>query len=143
LLTAHLKLWLAGAAALAALTALAFTRDIAQGTGLIVATLAAGAGYLIRDVNDEARTLPTICQAYASLIEAHFEEMNDSLSDAELGRLLALAPAIAEGREPEAIGARARTRSRRCQIFAITCTCCRPIWSATSGNGGSVEATCS
>jgi hypothetical protein len=107
LLTNHLKLWLAFAAAIAALTILVFARDIAQGSGLIVATLAAGAGYLIRDVNDEARTLRTICQAYASLIEAHFEEINDSLSDAELERLLALAPAIAQGREPESIGARA------------------------------------
>jgi hypothetical protein len=106
LLTTNLKLWLACAAALAASTMLAFARDIAQGSGLIVATLAAGAGYLIRDVNDEARTLRTICQAYASLIEVHFEEINDALSDAELERLLALAPAIAEGREPESIGAR-------------------------------------
>lgn len=107
MLTTSVKLWLAFVAVVAAVLVLAFVPNIAQGTGLIVATLAAGAGYLVRDVNDETRTLRTICQAYAALIEAHFEEINDSLSDAELERMLALAPAIADGREPEAIGARA------------------------------------
>ena len=47
-----------------------------------------------------------ITDPHLPLIEAHFEEISDSLSDAELERMLALAPAIANGTEPESIGAR-------------------------------------
>ena len=106
MLTANLKMGLAGAAILVAAIVLFADRTIVQGTGLIVATLAAGAGWLVRDANEEARTLKSICQAYAALIETQFEEISDALSDAELERFLELAPRIMDGSEPEAIGKR-------------------------------------
>ncbi len=108
MLTAHLKLWLAFVAIGAGLIILIVDRTIQQGTGLIVATLAAGAGWLIRDAIEGERTLHTICQAYASLIETHFEEVSESLSDAEIDRFLALAPAIAAGIQAESVGSRAQ-----------------------------------
>ena len=106
MLTSGVKIWLAVVACLVALLLLFFARDIQQGTGLIIATLAAGAGYLVRDINDEARKVRSICQAHAALIEAHFEEISDALSHSELARMLAMAPAIAGGTEPEAIGSK-------------------------------------
>lgn len=106
MLTSSLKLYLAGVAVLIALVVLLADRTIAQGTGLIVATLAAGAGWLIRDMNDETRAVRNICQAYVALIEAQFEEFQDVLSDAELDRFAGLAPEIAAGTQAESIGAR-------------------------------------
>jgi hypothetical protein len=107
MLTVNLKIWLALVAVFAALSVLVFVPGTGQGAGLIVATLAAGAGWLIRDVIEGEKTLRTICQAYASLIEAHFEEISDSLSDKEIGRFERLAPQIVDGTEAEAVGARA------------------------------------
>ncbi len=72
-----------------------------------MATLAAGAGWLVRDVNDEARATRNICQAYAATLETQFEEISDTISDDELARFLLLAPEIACGAKPESIGSRA------------------------------------
>ena len=84
MLDTNLKLGLAIISAALAVILLVADPSIAQGTGLIVATLAAGTGWLVRDVIDSDRTRATICQSYAALIEAHFEEISDSLSDSEL-----------------------------------------------------------
>jgi hypothetical protein len=107
MLSVNFKIWLALVAVCIALAVLVFAPGIGQGTGLIVATLAAGAGWLIRDVIEGERTLHTICQAYASLIETHFEEICDALSDEEIDRFQRLAPGIVNGSESEAIGSRA------------------------------------
>ena len=107
MLPTNLKIWLAALAVLAAVIILTTDPAVAQGTGLIVATLAAGAGWLFRDVNDEARAVRNICQAYAAVVETHFEEVSDTISDDELARFLRLAPAIVSGDEPESIGSRA------------------------------------
>ena len=107
MLSSNLKIYLAGLAFLLAIGVLASDRQILQGTGLIVATLAAGGAWLVRDVIDGQKTLVTICQAYAALIESQFEEVNDALSDGEVARLIALAPGISAGTEAEAVGARA------------------------------------
>lgn len=104
MLTRNIKVYLSAAAAIGALVIGLSDLKIEHGTGIIVATLAAGAGYLLRDVNDEIRTTRNICQAYAALIEAHFEEINDMLSDAELDRFLVLAPATVKGDEQESVG---------------------------------------
>jgi hypothetical protein len=106
MLTDNLKIGLAAVALIAALVVLGADDAIAQGTGLIVATLAAGGGWLIRDTHDEARRRRSICQAYAAVIEAQFEAIQATLSDAELDRFEALAPAIASGAEPESIGSK-------------------------------------
>jgi hypothetical protein len=107
MLPTNLKIWLAALAVLAALVILVFDPTVVQGSGLIVATLAAGAGWLFRDVNDEARKLRNLCQAYAALIETHLEGISESLSDEELARFLDLAPAIASGEAAEANSKRA------------------------------------
>ena len=107
ILTANLKTYLAIVAIVVAVLLLVFDQNISQGTGIIVATLAAGAGWLVRDTNDEARAIKNICQAYAALIESQFEEFQDCLSDSELNRFISLAPAIAVGTEPELTGHRA------------------------------------
>ena len=103
MLNPNLKIYLAVLAAIFAVVVLFADRNIAQGTGLIVATLAAGAGWLVRDVIDGQRTLITMCQAYAALVEAHFEEVSACFSDEELARHLQLAIAIANGDEPETV----------------------------------------
>lgn len=79
---------------------------IGQGTGVVVSVLWAGAGWLIRAALEAERTRRNIGQSYASLIQSHFDELNDSLSDAVLQRFLALAPAIATNPELESIGVR-------------------------------------
>jgi hypothetical protein len=107
ILSVNLKIWLALVAACTPLAILILAPNVSQGTGLIVATLAAGVGWLLRDVIEGERILRTICQAYASLIEAHFEEISDSLSDKEIERFELLAPKIVDGSEAEAVGARA------------------------------------
>ncbi len=107
-LTPNLKLWLAIVGFVIGLVILLVARDIQQGTGLIVATLAGGVGWLLKDLDHESRSRGNICHAYAGVIETQFEEIKDSLSDTELFRFLALAPAIANGTEPAAIGTRSR-----------------------------------
>jgi hypothetical protein len=92
----------------AGLTLLIANAGVQQGTGLIVATLAAGAGWLIRDVIEGERTLHTICQAYAALIELHRDEIGNALSDEEIERFKVLAPLIAAGDQAESVGARAQ-----------------------------------
>src|ERR1019366_10265195 len=47
-----------------------------------------------------------ICQAYAAVIEAHFEEISVSFSDEEVERFCALCPAILAGTQAESIGFR-------------------------------------
>ena len=54
-LTPNLKIYLAIVAIVVAVLLLALDQNISQGTGIIVAPLAAGAGWLVRDTNDEAR----------------------------------------------------------------------------------------
>jgi hypothetical protein len=106
MLTANIKLYLALAAGICAILLLLVDKDIAEGTGVIVGALAAGAGWLIRDNHEEARRRLSVCQTYAAVIETQFEEIGATLSDTELQRFLELAPQIAAGSEPESIGSR-------------------------------------
>jgi hypothetical protein len=79
---------------------------VEQGTGILISVLAAGGGWLIRDLNEKDQAIRNICQAYASFIETHFAELSEALGQAELRRFLHRAPSIAEGREAESIGFR-------------------------------------
>jgi hypothetical protein len=106
MLSSNLKLALAIIAALVAAVILISRPDIVQGTGLVIATLAAGAGWLFRDVIESQRAVVAICQSYAAHIEAHFEEISDSLSDLEIDRFVTLAPDIASGAAAQAVGSR-------------------------------------
>jgi hypothetical protein len=106
MLTTNIKLYLALTAGVCAILLLLLDSSIEEGTGVVIATLAGGAGWLIRDNLDEARRLRSICQAYAAVIETQFEEINAALSDSELERFLALAPFISAGTELESIGSR-------------------------------------
>ena len=106
MLTTNIKLGLALVAGFCAILVLLLDSSIQQDTGLIVATLAVGAGWLIRDTHDEARRLRSICQAYAAVIETQFEETNATLSDDGLKQFFDLAPRIAAVEEPESFGSR-------------------------------------
>jgi len=79
---------------------------IAEGTGLVVSTLAAGAGWVARELLNERRTRRNISQAFAAVVEARWDDIQQALSDAELARHLKLAAEIAAGREPPSMGAR-------------------------------------
>jgi hypothetical protein len=96
-------LWLGVAAGAAALVIFVrFGAD--KGNGVVIATLAAGAGWLLRQAIDEWRTRHTICNAYAGMIEIQYRSLMEALSDAELQRFLDLAPGIALGYEAESFG---------------------------------------
>ncbi len=93
-----------GVAALA-LAGVIFLRSGAdKGNGVVIATLLAGAGWLLRQGIEEVRTQRTICQAYAGMIEVQYRSMMEALSNEELDRFLDLAPRIARGDEAESLG---------------------------------------
>jgi hypothetical protein len=96
-------LWL-GVAALGAALALYLHGGAGNGRAVIISTLAAGGGWLLRQTIDEARTQRTICQAYAGMIEIQYRSLMEALSDDELTRFLDLAPRIARGDEAESLG---------------------------------------
>jgi len=98
----RIAIYLGIAVALLGGLALAHFETISNGAGIFLATLAAGAGWLIREDVAQRRTVRNICQAYAATIEIQFEEFWDCLSDGELDRFLSLAPAIAAGKAAEA-----------------------------------------
>jgi hypothetical protein len=106
LLLRRTKLFFAGLAIVAAIMLLAHDRTIAQGTGLIVSTLAAGAGWLLREYHDERRSVRNICQAYTAMMEAQFRSIALALSDSELDRFLALAATIRADPHQAAIGSK-------------------------------------
>jgi len=106
LLLRRTKLLFAAMAIAAALLILALDRTIAQGTGLIVSTLAAGAGWLLREYHDERRSVRNICQAFTAMMEAQFRSIAVALSDSELDRFLALAPTIRADPHQAAIGSK-------------------------------------
>ncbi len=98
-------LWLGVAAGAAAL--FIFVRFGAdKGNGVVIATLAAGAGWLLRQAIEEGQTLRTICQSYAGMIEIQYTSLMQTLSDDELKRFLDLASRIANGDEAESVGSR-------------------------------------
>jgi len=102
----NFRLWLGVVAALlAAVVALALGQ-VQAGAGIIVGSLATGAGWLFKDLIEEDRSLRKLCQAYAAFIELQHEEVQATFSDTELQRFLDLAPAIAAGTEAPAVGKR-------------------------------------
>lgn len=105
-LDANVKVLLAGVAITIAVGLVIDRPDIKEGTGLIIATLAAGAGYLFKEISAEERARQNICQSYAAFIEAQFCEIEPSLCHEELERFLKLAPLIRSGVESESIGIR-------------------------------------
>jgi hypothetical protein len=99
MLTRNIKVWLVLAAVLAALIILMADQKIEEGTGVIVATLAASAGWLARKLDEDGRAIRNTAQAYASAIETLYGGIADSLSDEELARFERLAPLIRGGQE--------------------------------------------
>lgn len=75
-----------------------------KGDGVVIATLAAGAGWMLRQVIEELRSLRSACQAYVGMIEIQYRSLMEALSDDELTQFLALAPQIASGYEAELVG---------------------------------------
>ncbi len=83
--------------------------NLSSGNAILVATLLLGvgwAGLAGRQRRAERRRLKALAQAAIAVLETHAAAFAVSLSDDELEHFRRLAPAIAEGHEPEAIPVR-------------------------------------
>jgi hypothetical protein len=98
----QLKAVIAAFAAAIALLLVVLSPTISQGTGILVTAMLAGSSWAFKQLDEEQRLRRNIASGYASAIRVHAREVEESLSDSELARFLALAPRIRSREEAPA-----------------------------------------